>query len=116
MRLAQMLIGLAIILPCRALAADCAEPRSGTTEAPLLSPPMSAVVVGAGRLQFHSAPRANCRMNGVFVIPRDQLIVYAQTGGGWSSVMYVNPKTGGDASGWVRSSRLKMTGTVGPTR
>jgi hypothetical protein len=50
----------------------------------------------------------------VFVIPRDELIAYAETGDGWSSVMYMNPKTGDSVSGWVRSARLKLTGTVGP--
>ena len=52
-------------------------------------------------------------MKGVFVIPKDQLITYAQSGE-WSSVMYSNPKTGNTVSGWVKSSRLKKTGTVGP--
>lgn len=116
MPLRRTIIGLAIILPCRAVAADCVEPQTGTREAPLLSPPRSAIVIGAGRLPFHSAPRADCRLNGVFVIPKDALIVYAQTPNGWSSVMYVNPRTGGDASGWVRSSRLRTTGAIAPAR
>jgi hypothetical protein len=73
----------------------------------------SAVVTGAGRLQFYSAPHANCAMAGVFVIPKDELITYAQSNDGWLSVMYSNSKTGNDVSGWVRSSRLKQTGTVG---
>jgi hypothetical protein len=53
-------------------------------------------------------------MKGVFVIPNDELIAYAQTNDGWSSVTYTNPRTGRDVSGWVRSTRLKETGTVGP--
>jgi hypothetical protein len=28
--------------------------------------------------------------------------------------MYVNPRTGADVSGWVKSARLRRTGTVGP--
>ena len=52
-------------------------------------------------------------MAGVFVIPKDELIAYAQSNDGWSSVMYSNPKTGKEVSGWVKSSRLKGTGTVG---
>jgi hypothetical protein len=28
--------------------------------------------------------------------------------------MYLNPKTGDNVSGWVRSFRLKETGTMGP--
>jgi hypothetical protein len=42
------------------------------------------------------------------------VIAYAQSADGWSSVMYSNPKTGASVSGWVKSARLKPTGTVGP--
>lgn len=92
----------------------CTEPKSGTKDASMLSPPLSMVVTGTGRLQFYSAPNSNCAMNGVFVIPKDELIAYSRTNTGWLSVMYVNPRTGNDVQGWVRSSRLKETGTVGP--
>jgi hypothetical protein len=93
--------------------ADCREPETGTGNIPIFSPPLSAVVVGAGRLQFYSAPNASCAMAGVFVIPKDELNTYARSNDGWSSVMYSNPKTGNHVSGWVKSSRLKTTGTVG---
>ena len=93
--------------------ADCKEPETGTKKIPLFSPPLSEVVVGAGRLQFYSAPDRNCIMTGVFVIPKDEVIAYAQSNDGWTSVMYVNPKTGNSVSGWVTSSRLKTTGKVG---
>jgi hypothetical protein len=92
--------------------AACEEPEIGSKTAPSFSPPISAIVIGTGRLQFFSAPNAACMMKGVFVIPNDQLITYAQSGA-WSSVMYSNPKTGDTVSGWVTSSRLKKTGTVG---
>jgi hypothetical protein len=52
-------------------------------------------------------------MAGVFVIPGDEPIAYGRSNDGWSSVMYSNPKTGNDVAGWVKSSRLKATGTVG---
>jgi hypothetical protein len=93
--------------------ADCKQPETGTKNIPVFSPPLSAVVIGTGRLQFYSAPNPTCAMAGVFVIPRDELITYAQSNDGWSSVMYSNPKTGNNVSGWVKSSRLKETGTVG---
>ena len=97
-------------------AAACEEPKTGTNKIPAFSPPLGEVVVGAGRLQFYSAPDASCAMPGVFVIPKDRLIAYAQSDDGWTSVMYTNPRTGDFVSGWVRSSRLKETGTVGPRR
>jgi hypothetical protein len=93
--------------------AGCKEPETGTKNIPVLSPRLSAVVIGTGRLQFYSAPNANCAMAGVFIIPKDEVIAYARSDDGWSSVMYFNPKTGNDVQGWVRSSRLKATGTVG---
>lgn len=95
--------------------ADCKEPETGTNKVPMFSPPLSEVVIGTGRLAFYSAPNRGCVMPGIFVIPKDELIAYAQSNDGWTSVMYVNPKTGEGVSGWVRSSRLKTTGTVGPS-
>jgi hypothetical protein len=93
--------------------ADCKEPTIGTSNVPSLSPPLGEVVIGLGRLQFYSAPNLNCMMPGVFVIPKDELIAYAQSNDGWSSVMYSNPGNGNHVLGWVKSSRLKAMGTVG---
>jgi hypothetical protein len=107
-------VTLLVALGASAYAEDCTEPKEGSNEAPMLSPPLANVVTGAGRLQFYSAPNARCAMPGVFVIPSDRLIAYALSDNGWSSVTYSNPRTGNVASGWVRSERLKSTGTVGP--
>jgi hypothetical protein len=93
--------------------AACNEPGTGTKDTPIFSPPLGAVVTGTGRLQFYSAPSAHCAMAGVFVVPRDDLVAYAETRDGWTSVMYARA-TGGGVTGWVRSSRLRHTGTVGP--
>lgn len=115
------MMGPGILLLCAALSspaarAACTEPQTGSDQAPALSPPLSQAVTGSGRLQFHSAPDSACQMKGVFIIPKDEVIAYAQTRDGWSSVMYLNPRTGGDVSGWVRSERLKTIGTMGPSR
>ena len=96
--------------------AACTEPQAGSDRAPALLPPLSQVVTGAGRLQFHSAPDSACPMKGVFIIPKDEVIAYAQTRDGWSSVMYLNPRTGNDVSGWARSASLKTIGRMGPKR
>jgi hypothetical protein len=113
-----MLAGLAAALlnlvAAPALAEDCKEPETGTNAVPIFSPPLANVVTGAGRLQFYSAPSEHCSMSCVFVIPKDKLVVYAATDDGWSQVMYMNPRTGNTVSGWVRSARLKQTGTMGP--
>jgi hypothetical protein len=109
-------IVLAAFLSASALAQtpDCKEPKTGTKDVPIFSPPLGNVVTGSGRLQFYSAPSLACAMSGVFVIPKDFLVAYARTDSGWTSVMYINPRTGADVSGWVRSERLKITGTMGP--
>jgi hypothetical protein len=92
---------------------SCKEAHAGTKSAPLFSPPLASVVTGTRRVQFYSAPNLHCPINGLFVIPKDELVTYAQTRDGWSSVTYANPKTGDNASGWVRSAKLKSTGSVG---
>jgi hypothetical protein len=89
----------------------CAAPKSGSDAAPIFSPAFSDVVTGSGRLQFYSAPNVHCATPGVFVVPGDTLVEYARTNDGWSSVTYFS---GSGAEGWVRSARLKQTGTVGP--
>ena len=110
---ARAILVVFVLLVSGPALADCKEPETGTKNVPIFSPPLSEVVIGAGRLQFYSAPDPNCAMKEVFVIPKDQLIAYAQSNDGWSSVMYVNPRTGDSVSGWVRTSRLKQTGMVG---
>ncbi len=53
----------------------------------------------------------------MFVIPKDDVVVYAQTDDGWASVIYFHAKAEeGLVSGWVRAARLKTTGTMGPTQ
>lgn len=115
MRRLGVAVLLSVVVSGAAFAADiCKEPEAGTGNAPIVSPPLSEVVIGAGRLQFYSAPDPGCAMKGVFVIPKDALIAYAETDDGWSSVMYTNPRTNDVVSGWVKSARLKATGAVGP--
>jgi hypothetical protein len=104
---------IALAFAASPASAACHAPDTGTDTTPILSPPLGAHVIGTGRLQFYSAPQADCAMTGVFVIPNDALIAYAETRDGWTSVMYLR-KQGDDGSGWVRSSRLNFTGTMGP--
>ena len=106
---------VALSWPLAALAgpARCVAPDIGTKRAPRMTPPLEAKVIGAGRLYFYSAPDARCPIAGLFVVPRDLLVVYSQTQDGWSSVVYFDGESGDD-SGWVRSARLKTLGTIAP--
>jgi len=81
----------------------------------MVSPPRSAVVVGTGRLQIYSAPNPHCPISGTFIIPRNEVVVYAETNDGWSSVVYFGARNPDDFPGWVRSSRLELGGTMGPS-
>ena len=74
MRLIAIAAFLLFSLPAHA---DCVEPQPGSDKAAMFSPPLAEVVVGSGRLQFYSAPSKDCAMPGVFVIPKDSLIAYA---------------------------------------
>jgi hypothetical protein len=74
-------------------------------------PPLEAAVVGAGRLNFYSAPNALCRMKGVFVVKGDVLTVY-KSYEGWANVMFI-AKKGGDFMGWVPENRVKINGQYG---
>jgi hypothetical protein len=117
MRLVKFVIACALFSVAYgavAVAESCKEPEAGSDSAPLFSPPHANVVIGKGRLQFYSAPNPKCAIEGVFVIPKDELISYAETNGGWASVMYANPSTGKSVTGWVRASRLRETGNIGP--
>lgn len=106
---------LAALAATPLLAADCSKLAStAKAREAYIRPPHSFELTGTGRLYFHSAPDAQCRSKAVFVVPGDRLIAYSAVDD-WYSVMYLNPKTGEDVSGWVRSERLKDRGTVGPS-
>ncbi|GLQ94393.1 hypothetical protein [Dyella acidisoli] len=105
-----------LLIACPAMATDCpALDKKGNDEG-IRIPGSNAVMVtiGTGRVQFYSAPSDRCEMKGIFVLPREQLTGYG-TYGDFTSVMYMNPKSGVDVEGWVKSSRVKYTGYgIGP--
>lgn len=67
------------------------------------------VVIGTGRLYFHSSPYPNCRLRDVFILPGEVVNAYVEFAG-YTAVMYLNKKTGDDAVGWVETTRLRATG------
>ncbi len=72
------------------------------------------VTIGKGRVAFYSAPDLRCVKADVFVLPNESLNAYSVVGK-FTSVLYINPKNGDEADGWVLSSRLKATGWgIGP--
>ncbi|MCX4163048.1 MULTISPECIES: hypothetical protein [Paraburkholderia] len=67
------------------------------------------LVTGAGRLQFYSAPDVSCRMSGVFILEGETVDAYSEYGN-FTAVGYLNAKSNGPVTGWVRSDRLKPDG------
>jgi hypothetical protein len=67
-------------------------------------------IVGKGRLQFYSAPHADCKMNGWFVVPGD--ILFAKfTFQAFTKVSFIQMKKGDrEVTAWVFSSRLQENG------
>lgn len=112
----RLAAALCCLFALPAMAVDCpALDRQGNAQGIRIPESQAAVeATGAGRVQFYSAPSNRCVMKGVFVLPREQLTAYG-TYGDFTSVMYMNPRTGDDVEGWVRSSRVKSTGYgIGP--
>jgi len=86
---------------------DCIQLALVALETGQAVPPAAAgrQVAGSGRLQFFAAPDASCSMQGVFILPGEPVQAERELRG-YTAVWYRNPRTGGEASGWVRSSRL----------
>jgi hypothetical protein len=72
---------------------------------PVESAQAARVVAGTGRAWFHTAPLDECKLPQLFVIPGDVLTVL-HTYGDYADVAYRNPRTGREASGWIRLDRV----------
>ena len=86
-----------------AAAGDCRGSEAASESAVALR--ARRQVLGSGRLQFYSAPDESCPLRGVFILPGEPVVALLQASR-FTAVHYVNPRTGGQASGWVRSDRL----------
>jgi hypothetical protein len=111
-----LLAVICFVLSTAAIAADCTTLDQQGNEKGIRVPESNAVIetIGQGRVQFYSGPDEGCAMKGTFILPHEQLTAYG-TYLGFTSVMYMNPKTGNDVEGWIKSSRVKYTGYgIGP--
>lgn len=91
---------------------EAAQLTAASRWSPVDAAQSARVVAGAGRAWFHTAPLDECKLPQLFVIPGDALTVL-HTYGDFADVTYRNPRTGREASGWLRLDRLK-TGAVSP--
>ena len=74
-------------------------------------PPLEGKVIGNQKLNLYTAPAAQCKMKGVFVIKDDSLTVYRPYKN-WLNVMYI-AKDGEDYIGWVSAKQVKINGQYG---
>ena len=112
MKLLAVLVLAMAAPPALAGSAACEEvAKKADADPVMLVPRVYFTVTGAGRLYFHSAPDPACGLPRTFVIPGDSLIGYSAYGP-WTSVMFTTPD-GDPVQGWVRSDRLRATGTLG---
>lgn len=112
----QLITLLWLISPISGWAANCIE-LDGEAEQfgiHIPSPLSGRVVIGKGRLQFYSAPDLSCKQFGTFILAGENVDAYLEYNE-FISVLYINPKTGAEALGWVLGSRLKENGYgIGP--
>jgi hypothetical protein len=81
---------------------NCTEPDNQN----LIRPVAGYKIQSNERGYFYSAPYQNCLIDkNLFVINQDHVIGYA-TYAEWTYVMYVNPRTGKDTSGWIKTNFL----------
>jgi hypothetical protein len=91
---------------------EAAQATAASRWTPVAPAQARRIVTGAGRAWFHTAPLEACRLPTLFVIPGDALTVL-HVYGDYADVAYRNPRTGREASGWVRLDRL--AGAAAPT-
>nr|WP_243771634.1 hypothetical protein [Burkholderia sp. D-99] len=110
------LIGAAIFFlighcPLALSAVDCEKLNASASQEGdfIMGDKAGRTVVGRGRLQFYSAPDFSCKMQGVFILPSEQVDAYSNYNG-FTRVIYLGAKEGGPTIGWVRKSRLKSNG------
>lgn len=84
---------------------EAAQVTAASRWTPVASAQAGRVVTGSGRAWFHTAPVEACRLPALFVIPGDVLTVL-HVYGDYADVAYRNPRTGREASGWLRLDRL----------
>ncbi|WP_420483619.1 hypothetical protein [Burkholderia cepacia] len=110
------LIGVAIFAlagycPLALSAVDCEKLNTSASQDGdfIMGDRAGRVVVGHGRLQFYSAPDYSCKMQGVFILPNEQVDAYSNHSG-FTRVIYLGAKKGKPTIGWVRKNRLKANG------
>jgi hypothetical protein len=84
---------------------EAAQLTAASRWIPVESAQAVRVVTGTGRAWFHTAPLDECKLAALFVIPGDVLTVL-HTYGDYADVTYRNPRTGREASGWLKLDRL----------
>ncbi|MES2261151.1 MAG: hypothetical protein V4724_21760 [Pseudomonadota bacterium] len=109
MKINRLLI-LALMLVClRAFGVNCDQLDQAGEGGANIVPDFGSGrdIVGAGRLQFYSAPHISCKMDGWFVVSGDTLFAKF-TYAGFTKVSFIKmKKSDREITAWVISSRLR---------
>jgi hypothetical protein len=84
---------------------EAAQVTAASRWTPVAPGQAGRVITGSGRAWFHTGPLDACRLPSLFVIPGDRLTVL-HLYGDFADVAYRNPRTGREASGWIKLDRL----------
>lgn len=116
MLLRVLIFSLAFCFSLRSLAETCEDIEEKSKPDQILIPSYESglKVVGNGRAYIYSAPNETCFNKQLFLIPNDLLNGYVEYKG-FIYVLYFNPATGKETTGWIKKDRLTKTETgVGP--
>jgi len=91
-----------------------AQATAASRWTPVAGEQSARVVAGTGRAWFHTAPLDECMLPQLFIVPGDVLTVLHMYGD-FADVAYRNPRTGREASGWIKLDRLAPMRTPSDT-
>lgn len=111
-----LIFALTLILPLTSTASEVCDQVNSSAELNQIYTDKTQsgyVVIGHGRLYFHTSPNSDCIEKKIFLVKGDLVNTYAEYNG-FSSIIYFK-KNGESVEGWVESNRLRSTGTgIGP--
>jgi hypothetical protein len=99
-----------------AFAETCTEIEARSAQGHVLIPSHRSGyrVIGADRAYIYSAPGETCYSKQLFLVPGDLLNGYLEYND-FMYMLYINPSSGKETTGWIKLSRVKGAGTgIGP--
>ena len=121
--LKQLILGFTLLLSAHfAFAIDCSKMNEQVEkQAVPIVPRWGLVVQSKQRVYFHSAPLADCKIKGLFIIHGDSVTAYDlykdKAHQEWVYVMYYSKRQDLEnemVEGWIKLNEFKYMGTDSP--